>query len=53
MMPRKAKSFHAQRREAATLWRKGKRTEANELWNKAASSMLARQESKRNKKAAK
>ena len=48
-MPRKAKSFHAQRREAAVLWRKGKRTEANELWNKAASSMSALRESKRSK----
>lgn len=52
-MPRKAKSFKTQKNEAAALWRKGKRAEANELWNKVAKDKQARRDTKRNKKAAK
>ena len=50
-MPRKAKSFKTQKNEAAALWRKGKRTEANELWNKVANDKRARRDAKHSKKA--
>lgn len=52
-MPRKAKMFKTNRREAASLWRKGKHKEANELWEKVAGDKLAHRESKRSRKSTK
>jgi hypothetical protein len=51
-MPRPTKAFRRQKIDAAIAWKRGEKTEAYKLWEKAAASLKEHQAKKQNKKKA-
>ncbi len=48
-MPRPTKAFHRMRLNAAAAWKKGDKTEAYKLWEKAAAGQKEHHDKKHNK----